>query len=66
MIFELLAALASGGGVRRNSSSEEDHDDEPTHEEPAHAGCNNCGRTFHAMWINHYCPARCGGRIYSR
>ncbi len=49
----------------------ESYDEEPisleqVNPDPVECACNNCGRTFHPTWLHHWCPARCGGRVYAR
>lgn len=56
------------GGLPRESFDEEEALDSgryvPVQDAPG--VCNNCGREFHPIHINCWCPARCGGRVYSK
>jgi hypothetical protein len=56
------------GGLPRRDFSLADMDEELDEETnlPDEGECNGCGRHFHAVHINCFCPARCGGKVCAR
>lgn len=56
------------GGLPRGDFNLADLDQELDEETvlPDEGECNGCGRRFHAVHINCFCPARCGGKVYAK
>ena len=70
--MSLLDLIFNLGGSRDSGEGFDDEEAPPSSARlrydapPTACQCNNCGRVFNIIWTNHYCPARCGGRLFPK